>query len=48
MKDINELSEEEQIRLLKSYAFGIQNIRNPSEAVKLVAVRIYGYSIHFF
>jgi hypothetical protein len=46
--DWNEKSEKQQIAMVKSGAFNaIAHIKNPSEAVQLVAVSVNGFAIRF-
>jgi len=49
MKNLNDMTEEEQIEFLKKdpFPFAIQYIDNPSERVQLVAVNLDGYAIHY-
>jgi hypothetical protein len=41
----NNLSEQEQIKIVKGYAYSIQWIKNPSELIQLEAVKQNGCSI---
>lgn len=45
MIDYNDLSEEELIKIVNSWASNIQFIKNPSETVQLAAINKWSYSI---